>query len=132
MGKARDMRSAGGKGKGVRVFGSLIGHLLLRTWDRAQRVHMAMLSRGFTGEFHIRRPLAFRAPDMAFVLFWCPLFILLRCFDPVSAIGRLLLGGVMSHHIVEVDLLHVYPDGTTGIDGISLRIIHGESRSSSG
>ncbi|HQJ09486.1 MAG TPA: ABC transporter ATP-binding protein, partial [Deltaproteobacteria bacterium] len=34
----------------------------------------------------------------------------------------------MSHHIVEVrDLLHVYPDGTTGIDGISLRIIHGES-----
>lgn len=34
----------------------------------------------------------------------------------------------MSHHIVEVkDLGHVYPDGTTGIRGISLRMIHGES-----
>jgi cobalt/nickel transport system ATP-binding protein len=34
----------------------------------------------------------------------------------------------MSHHIVEVrDLEHVYPDGTAGIHGISLRIVHGES-----
>lgn len=34
----------------------------------------------------------------------------------------------MSHHIVEVkDLEHVYPDGTSGIRGISLRITHGES-----
>jgi cobalt/nickel transport system ATP-binding protein len=34
----------------------------------------------------------------------------------------------MSHHIVEVkDLEHIYPDGTPGIHGISLRIVHGES-----
>jgi cobalt/nickel transport system permease protein len=93
MAKAREMRSVGKKGKGIRVFGSLIGHLLLRTWDRAQRVHMAMLSRGFNGEFYIRKPLALKAPDIAFVLFWCPLFILFRYFDPASAIGRVLLGG---------------------------------------
>jgi cobalt/nickel transport system ATP-binding protein len=34
----------------------------------------------------------------------------------------------MSHHIVEVkDLSHVYPDGTTAVRDVSLRIIHGES-----
>lgn len=93
MARAREMRSAGTKGNGVTVFGSLIGHLLLRTWGRAQRVHMAMLSRGFNGEFHTRRPLALKAPDIAFVLFWCPLFVLFRFLNPAYAIGRLLLGG---------------------------------------
>ncbi len=92
MARAREMRSAGRKGKGMRVFGSLAGHLLLRTWDRAQRVNMAMLSRGFSGEFHIRRPLAIRTADIAFVLFWCTLFVLYRYCDPSSAIGRMLLG----------------------------------------
>jgi len=34
----------------------------------------------------------------------------------------------VSHHIVEVQgLEHVYPDGTTGIHGISLKVVHGES-----
>ncbi len=34
----------------------------------------------------------------------------------------------MSHHIVEVrDLKYAYPDGTTALDGVSFRILHGES-----
>jgi cobalt/nickel transport system ATP-binding protein len=34
----------------------------------------------------------------------------------------------MSHHIVEAtDLRYTYPDGTTGLNGISFRITHGES-----
>lgn len=34
----------------------------------------------------------------------------------------------MSHHIVQADnLCHAYPDGTTGIQGISFKINHGES-----
>ncbi len=34
----------------------------------------------------------------------------------------------MSHHIVEaVDLHYTYPDGTVGLEGISFRILHGES-----
>jgi cobalt/nickel transport system ATP-binding protein len=34
----------------------------------------------------------------------------------------------VSHHIVEaLGLEHVYPDGTTGIHGISFKIVHGES-----
>jgi len=34
----------------------------------------------------------------------------------------------MSHHIIEAESLkYVYPDGTTGLDGVSFRIVHGES-----
>jgi cobalt/nickel transport system ATP-binding protein len=34
----------------------------------------------------------------------------------------------MSHHIVEAkNLCHIYPDGTTALDGVSFRITHGES-----
>jgi cobalt/nickel transport system ATP-binding protein len=34
----------------------------------------------------------------------------------------------MSHHIVEaVDLQYAYPDGTVGLQGVSFRILHGES-----
>jgi cobalt/nickel transport system permease protein len=50
--RARELRSFGRKGRGIRSYGSLVGHLLLRTWMRAERVHMAMRARGFAGEFH--------------------------------------------------------------------------------
>lgn len=34
----------------------------------------------------------------------------------------------MSHHIVEaVSLEYAYPDGTKALDGITFKIIHGES-----
>lgn len=34
----------------------------------------------------------------------------------------------MSHHIVEVqDLRYAYPDGTSALEGVSFRIVHGES-----
>ena len=34
----------------------------------------------------------------------------------------------MSHHIVEIrNLCHIFPDGTTALDGVSFRITHGES-----
>ncbi len=34
----------------------------------------------------------------------------------------------MSHHLVEADqLVHVYPDGTRALDGVSFTITHGES-----
>jgi cobalt/nickel transport system permease protein len=41
---AREMRSCGKKGLGIASYGSMIGHLLLRTWQRADRIHMAMLA----------------------------------------------------------------------------------------
>jgi cobalt/nickel transport system permease protein len=49
MVRARALRTFGRGGTGMRVFTSMIGQLLLRTLDRAQRIHLAMRCRGFDG-----------------------------------------------------------------------------------
>jgi cobalt/nickel transport system permease protein len=50
------------------VFGHQTATVFLRGWQRAQRVHGAMLSRGFTGEFPLARPRRFRFTDGLFAL----------------------------------------------------------------
>lgn len=92
MAKAREMRSVGKKGMEIRVYGSMIGQFLMRTWGRAQRVHLAMLSRGFHGEFPPKRPLAVQGADVAFTLTWCSLFVLLRLVNLPLMVGRLIVG----------------------------------------
>jgi cobalt/nickel transport system permease protein len=90
--RARELRSCGKKGLGIASFGSMIGHLLLRTWQRAERIHMAMLARGFTGEFHAGRPSRFGAPEIRFVMIWSTLFIFLRLQNVSQILGSLVTG----------------------------------------
>lgn len=88
--RARELRSCGKKGLGINSFGSMIGHLLLRTWQRAERIHMAMLARGFTGEFHASRQSRFGAHEIRFVLLWSTLFIFLRLQNVSQLLGSLI------------------------------------------
>lgn len=90
--RARELRSCGKKGLGIRSFGSLVGHLLLRTWQRAERIHMAMLARGFTGEFHAYRQSRFGKSEFLFVLGWSTLFIILRTQNIPRLLGTLVTG----------------------------------------
>lgn len=92
--RARALRTFDGKGGGVRVAGSMIGHLLLRTMSRARRIHLAMLCRGFDGEIRTLRPLHATGRDVGFVIFWLAVFILLRLYDLTEAVSLLLVGGI--------------------------------------
>ena len=67
MVRARALRSFEGRGMGFKVFVSMIGQLLLRTLDRAQRIHLAMRCRGFDGEIRVFRKLTFGRRDAAFL-----------------------------------------------------------------
>jgi cobalt/nickel transport system permease protein len=78
MARARELRSNGAKGLGMKTYGSLLAHLLLRTWSRAERVHLAMLARGFTGEFHTRGEFRFGMGETLFLLGWSAAFIFFR------------------------------------------------------
>jgi cobalt/nickel transport system permease protein len=74
------------------AYGPLLGHLLLRAFERAQRIHLAMVSRGFDGELRSLRALRWSPSDTAFVLGWGLFFLLVRLVDLPQALGRLLLG----------------------------------------
>ncbi len=90
--RARQLRACGQRGMGLRHFGSLLGHLLLRTWERAERIHMAMLARGFTGEVHARRRGRFGGRELIFLLGWSSLFVTLRLYNLPQVLGLLLTG----------------------------------------
>lgn len=92
--RARQLRSCGKKGMGIRSFGTLIGHLLLRTWQRAERVHIAMLSRGFDGNFYSSRKSDFGRNELIFVAGWGLFLVTLRFADITGIIGTLITGGL--------------------------------------
>jgi cobalt/nickel transport system permease protein len=88
--RARALRAFAGRGLGMRVFGQLTGQLLLRTLDRAERIHLAMLCRGFDGEFRLRRPARLGRSEIVFTLGWSAVFIALRLYNFPLLLGRLL------------------------------------------
>ncbi len=90
--RARALRSFGHRGLGMRVYASLVGHLLLRTLDRANRIHIAMRCRGFTGEIRSARSLRIGWPEALFTLGWSGVFIALRIWNLPQTIGDLVLG----------------------------------------
>jgi len=93
MARARAMRSAGRRGMGLRVYGAMLGSLLLRTLDRAGRIHAAMGCRGFDGRVRTLLSLHLRLGDVLFVAGWLTFFVLLRVFDLAAVVGSLVTGG---------------------------------------
>lgn len=66
MRMAHELR-AGTSKLGLTTYASLIGQLLLRSLDRAQRVHVAMVSRGFDGQWNNHRRATWRTKDSVFL-----------------------------------------------------------------
>lgn len=87
--RAQTLRSFNGKGRGLKVLGSLLGQLLLRTLDRAQRIHMAMLCRGFDGEVRMTRRLHIGVREVVFVGGWGATFLLFRTYNLPQTLGLL-------------------------------------------
>jgi len=92
MVRARALRSAGNRGLGFAVYGAMLGSLLLRTLDRAQRVHAAMCCRGFDGHVRTIQSLRLRGSDVVFLVGWVGLFVMLRLIDVAGLLGALLTG----------------------------------------
>jgi cobalt/nickel transport system permease protein len=87
--RARELRTFGKKGMEMKAFASLVGNLLLRTWERAERIYRAMLCRGFNGEFHVRRSYRFGIRETIFTVGWISLFILFRLVNVPQSLGAL-------------------------------------------
>ena len=88
---AYDLRS-NGRSLSISHYGMLIGRLLMRTWDRAERIYLAMCARGFTGEFITGVPTRFGATEWRFVVACIVLFVVLRTQDVAQRLGTAALG----------------------------------------
>lgn len=62
--RAPSMRRAGR----WRLYGNLAGSLFIRAYDRGERIHQAMLSRGFTGALPSAEALEMRAADLLLIV----------------------------------------------------------------
>lgn len=94
MHRARSLRTFGNRGTGLRVYTHMIGQLLLRTLDRAQRIHAAMLCRGFDGEIRLSRVSSINKRDIWFFCGWCAAFALMRMYDLPAWAGKIVTGVV--------------------------------------
>jgi cobalt/nickel transport system permease protein len=92
MARGRALR-AHGQPVGPRAAAQLLGALLARALDRAQRIHAAMVCRGFSGSFPARAGDRFGAADAAFVVGSLLWFAAVRRWDLAALAGRAVSGG---------------------------------------
>jgi cobalt/nickel transport system permease protein len=69
MVQARDCRRVGRAPfrRELKILSSMLGTLLIRSFERAERMHCAMLSRGYSGDFPAVSPREFTWRDLAFL-----------------------------------------------------------------
>jgi cobalt/nickel transport system permease protein len=88
--RARDMRSFGKRGLGMKVAVRLIGTLFLRTVERAERIYSAMLSRGFSGDIPSLKKYQLRRPDALFAISTIAFIALFRFVPVTEILGRVI------------------------------------------
>lgn len=92
LSQAREARSFGRRALPLTVWGTLVGQLLVRTCDRAERIHCAMLARGFTGRLpdSANARTRWRRADTVFLAGWSAVLLLARLLRPVETLTHLL------------------------------------------
>lgn len=90
--RARDMRSYGQSGRGMKVFVHIAGILFIRTVERAERIYNAMLSRGFQGDMPAVKRFHIRARDIIFILSVAVFLFVCRLYPVTEMLGRLVQG----------------------------------------
>lgn len=89
--QAYALRAPGQKGVHYKVWGSLLGQMLLRSMDRANDLYDSMLLRGFDGEFHTGAKEKLKPSDFLWPVLWGAIIILLRLFPVAELLGGLFL-----------------------------------------
>ena len=75
---AHALRSGGNRKISVREFGSMAGNLLIRTFDRAQIIHQAMMCRGFSGVMPVSRNSCWKNVDIIYIIVWTIILLIFR------------------------------------------------------
>lgn len=90
--RAYSLRAPGQKGIQRNAWGSFAGQLILRTFERAQRIYESMNLRGFTGEYNTGDNQKLRFKDYAYLAGWSLFFIIARIINIPMLIETLFSG----------------------------------------
>lgn len=88
---AYKLRAPKQNGIHYKAWGPLVGQWLLRSMDRAEVVYDSMSLRGFRGEFTYAGRKSFRWVDIAYLVFWCAVFYLLRYTAVLEMLGQMFI-----------------------------------------
>ena len=91
MSRARAARGFGRRNFPLKLWGTMVGQLLLRSVERARRVHNAMLARGFNGALPAATPRPLRTADWLYLIGWTAVIALLRFIDLSELLGNYIL-----------------------------------------
>lgn len=90
--RARNMRSYGERGRGMKVFVRIVGILFIRTVERAERIYFAMLSRGFQGDMPTLKRFHIKTGDIVFTLSMIIFLYVFRFYPATDRVGRFVQG----------------------------------------
>lgn len=83
--RARDARSFGRRSYPLKIWAETVGQLLIRTFDRAEQIHRAMIARGFTGRLPATRDDGrWRRSDTLLLAAWCAALLAMRTLHPAE------------------------------------------------
>ncbi|MDO9535800.1 MAG: cobalt ECF transporter T component CbiQ [Bacillota bacterium] len=86
------LRAPGQKSVNPKAWGPLAGQMLMRTYDRAQRVYQAMGLRGFNGEYNPGDVKKVTVKDILYFTCWAAFFAVSRYFNLPALIGEVVTG----------------------------------------
>ncbi|OGO77532.1 MAG: cobalt ECF transporter T component CbiQ [Clostridiales bacterium GWB2_37_7] len=84
------LRAPQQKGISSKVWGPLLGQLLLRTYDRACRVYQAMKLRGFDSQYYGVSIEKTSRADIIYIVSWVIFFVTVRLFNIPMILGLLI------------------------------------------
>lgn len=90
--RARELRSYSGRGRSMRITARIIGSMLIKTVERAERIYTAMLCRGFKGDVPLLKQPRFGLRDVIFLSGVAAILLLFRFFPITETIGGLVQG----------------------------------------
>lgn len=80
-------RSFGEKNAKLKFWSKIVGHLMIRSIERSDRIYEAMVARGFAGKITGLFVLRWTSRDTVFVCFWSAALIVFRVFLPIEALS---------------------------------------------
>ena len=75
---AYSLRAPSQKGLNYKVWGSLVGQWMLRSFDRAERIYEAMVLRGFRGEFPEYQSYHAKRVGVLYLAAWAAVFVIIQ------------------------------------------------------